>query len=175
MKESLKIIGSSILLAICYGIFHDFITAHLAIEYFTIGHPKIIKSESPFVLAIIWGTIATWWVGLILGVLLLMASRTGKHPKLPFKAIIPYQLRLLTVMSLTAFLGGVIGFTLSKLEFIYLMPNLSERILQEKQNLYLAVLWAHSSSYLTGLLGGIVTCILIWKSRKKSLSNNHDY
>lgn len=50
--ESIKIVRISILLAILYGICPDLITVNISIEYFTIGHPKIIESESLILLAI---------------------------------------------------------------------------------------------------------------------------
>ena len=48
--------------AAAYGILHDLITAHVCVEYFTIGHPRIVDSESPLVLALVWGVVAMWAV-----------------------------------------------------------------------------------------------------------------
>ena len=62
MMTFVKIVLSTLFSAISYGIIHDMITAHFCVEYFTIGHPKIIESESPVLLALLWGVIATWWV-----------------------------------------------------------------------------------------------------------------
>ena len=75
----LKIVLLSILAAISLGIPHDLITAHLCLEYFTVAHPFIFPSNKPVVTALLWGVIATWWVGLILGVGLAIAARAGKH------------------------------------------------------------------------------------------------
>jgi hypothetical protein len=57
--ETLKIVGFAALAAIVYGIGHDQVTAHLCVEYFTIGHPPIFPTASPFLLALGWGVIAT--------------------------------------------------------------------------------------------------------------------
>ena len=51
-------------------------------EYFTIGHARLIDSESPTVWALYGGVIATWWVGLPLGIGLALAARAGSRPKL---------------------------------------------------------------------------------------------
>ena len=51
--------------AVIYGILHDQITARICVEYFTIGHPPIFPTESPTLLGIGWGILATWWVGLL--------------------------------------------------------------------------------------------------------------
>lgn len=80
--ENARIIGFATLAAIAYGILHDQVTAHLCVEYFTIGHPPIFATSSPFLLALGWGVIATWWVGLPLGIGLAIAARAGPAPKL---------------------------------------------------------------------------------------------
>ena len=64
---ALRIIGLCVLAAVLYGVAHDQVTARVCVEYFTIGHPRILATESPTVLGLAWGVIATWWVGLVLG------------------------------------------------------------------------------------------------------------
>ena len=65
--ESLKIIALCIFSAVLYGILHDQVTARVCVEYFTIGHPPVFATESPTLLAIGWGIIATWWGRAVLG------------------------------------------------------------------------------------------------------------
>ncbi|MFO0941023.1 MAG: hypothetical protein U0930_09660 [Pirellulales bacterium] len=36
---------------------HDQITARICIEYFTIGHPRIIPTDDPTILGIVWGIV----------------------------------------------------------------------------------------------------------------------
>ena len=69
----LRIVLQCVALAIVYGIVHDVVTAHVCVEYFTIGHPTVIGCTSPVMLALTWGVLATWWVGLGLGLLLGLA------------------------------------------------------------------------------------------------------
>jgi hypothetical protein len=57
--QSIAIIFLSVAAAIVYGIVHDQITARICIEYFTIGHPRLIDSDSPTVLGLFWGVVAT--------------------------------------------------------------------------------------------------------------------
>ena len=45
MVQSIAIIFVCVAAAIVYGILHDQITARICIEYFTIGHPRLIDSE----------------------------------------------------------------------------------------------------------------------------------
>jgi hypothetical protein len=83
--QSLKIILACVLAAILYGIAHDQITARFCIEYFTVFHEKIVETQSPTLLGLAWGVVATWWVGAIFGILLAMVSRLGSRPKLQFR------------------------------------------------------------------------------------------
>ncbi|MDA0768100.1 MAG: hypothetical protein O3A92_14920, partial [Verrucomicrobia bacterium] len=53
------IIITSVLAAMFYGIIHDQVTARICVEYFTIGHPRLIDSDSPGVLGLFWGVVAT--------------------------------------------------------------------------------------------------------------------
>ena len=79
--ESPKIIAFSILAACVYGIAHDLITAHVCVEYFLPPvHPVIVSTTNPILLALIWGIIATWWVGLFLGFPLAVVCRFGSKP-----------------------------------------------------------------------------------------------
>jgi hypothetical protein len=72
---SLKIVALCTASAVLYGICHDQVTARVCVEYFTVGHAPIFHTESPTLLAFWFGTMATWWVGLILGVLAALAAR----------------------------------------------------------------------------------------------------
>lgn len=155
------------MLAVFYGICHDLVTAHISLEYFTVGHPKVIDSESPFHLALAWGVIATWWVGLILGVLLSFAARAGKRPKLKFSQTIKPMLALIGIMAIAAFVAGILGYVLAKSEVFTLIENLAAQIEPEKHHLYLTVGWSHGASYLVGFIGGIVLCLGLWNKRKR--------
>jgi hypothetical protein len=70
-----------VLAAVTYGILHDQVTARVCVEYFTIGHPPIFGTDDPTLLALGWGVLATWWVGVMLGVPLAVVARLGKRPK----------------------------------------------------------------------------------------------
>lgn len=81
--QAIRIILLCICSAIFYGIVHDQITARICVEYFTIGHPPVFNTDSPTLLGFGWGVIATWWVGLILGLPLSLAAGDplrGHHP-----------------------------------------------------------------------------------------------
>ena len=144
------------------------VTANISIEYFTIGHPKIIKSESPFQLALSWGVIATWWVGLILGILISFTARFGKHPKADLENVFRLMLQLVLAMGIIAIIAGLIGYITARFNLIFLNDRVAAQIEKERHHLFLIAGWSHSASYLTGFIGGIVVCIKIWKKRKLS-------
>src|SRR5438270_12945908 len=120
MMESVKIVLTCIAAAVLYGIAHDQVTAHVCVEYFSIAHPTILPLTSATLLAIQWGIVATWWVGLPLGGGLAISARFGARP--PFCA---RDLRrpigiLLLFMGAASLLSGLTGFALAKAHWITL-------------------------------------------------------
>jgi hypothetical protein len=110
MRESLRIVAVCMLAAVGYGILHDLITAHVCVEYFTEWHPQIVSSRNPVVLALVWGVVATWWVGALLGMLLAVVARAGsRYPKLALSQLarpIAYVLGITGVAALALGLAG---------------------------------------------------------------------
>src|SRR5258705_9772894 len=113
--EFLRIVGLGLGAAIGYGIVHDQITARICVEYFTVGHPPLISSTSPTLLALAWGVAATWWVGLPLGLGLAVAARAGTRPKVGAAAVAPSVLVLLGIMASCALMAGLTGYLLARL------------------------------------------------------------
>jgi len=79
--QALAIIAMCVAMAVAYGIVHDQITVRICLEYFTVGHPPVFPTSDPTLLALGWGVIATWWVGLLLGILLACAARRERHDR----------------------------------------------------------------------------------------------
>ncbi len=152
--EVLRIWGMCIAAAILYGIVHDQVTARVCVEYFTVYHPHVINSTSPTLLALTWGVLATWWVGAILGYLLVLAARLGRRPRLTACDLLRPLLLVLAAMAVVALGAGVIGYCTDPLT-----PRFS------------ADLWAHTASYITGTLGGIALCI--WTLRRRRWLAQH--
>ena len=145
MRHSLGIVLLSIFAAVLYGELHDQVTAHLAMEYFSVYHPPVLGGlTDPFLLAVVWGFIATWWVGLFLGVPLGLSARAAslRLPPLTARDLVRPLLHLLAAMALCAFLAGVVGWQAA----------------QNKSPALSAVRWAHNASYLSGICGGFVLC-----------------
>lgn len=164
---ALRIILLSVLAAVLYGTLHDQVTARICVEYFTVGHARLIESESPTVLGLFWGVVATWWVGLPLGVGLAFFARIGTRPRLEACDLLLPLGRLLLVMYGIAILAGLIGYFTAKAGIFHLVERLAMRIPPEHHIPFLVCGWAHSASYLAGFVGGITLWILTWRRRGK--------
>jgi hypothetical protein len=160
-----SIIGLCILAAVTYGIVHDQVTARVCVEYFTIGHPPVFPTESPTLLGLGWGIIATWWVGVLLGVPLAVAARMGSRPQRDARSLVRSIGILLAVMAVSATIAGFMGYSLALAGKISLTEPLASRIPVERHPLFLADLWTHLASYRVGFIGGLVVIASVWRSR----------
>jgi hypothetical protein len=163
--QSIVIILMSIAAAVCYGIVHDQVTARVCVEYFTVGHPPIFDTDDPTLLGIGWGIIATWWVGLLLGIPLAIVARAGSRPKHSATSLLRPILLLLAVMAVCAFVAGIVGYFLAASGAVFLVGPTASVLAKEKHVPFIADLWAHSASYLVGFVGGIVVMVQIWRAR----------
>lgn len=162
----LLIVALAVAAAVVYGIVHDQVTARLCVEYFTIGHPPVFDTDSPTLLAFGWGTIATWWVGVILGIPAAMLAQLGRGPRLgPGQLLAPLGWLLATMGSL-ALTAGVAGWLLAAGGSIGLSGPLADAVPAGKHVAFIAVWFAHTASYAVGFVGGIVFCLWIWVQRR---------
>jgi hypothetical protein len=159
--------------AALYGIIHDQITARVCVEYFTVGHPPIFGTDNPTVLGIGWGILATWWVGVLLGVPLAIVARAGSRPKRSIHSLIRPIGRLLAVMGVGALGAGLLGFFLACSGVVFLVEPLARQVSADRQVLFIADLWAHSASYLIGFVGGLVVMVGVWRSRGRVAGAPH--
>ena len=164
--ESIKIILLSIAAATAYGIVHDQITARICVEYFTIGHPPIFGTEDPTLLGLGWGIIATWWVGLFLGVPAAVVARGGSWPKRDAHWLLKPISFLMAVSACGAILAGLAGWWLASQNLVHLVGPLAEKVPPEKHVPFLIDGFAHSASYGFGFVGGIVLMACILRSRQ---------
>lgn len=165
--EFAKITLFALAAAIVYGILHDQVTAHLCVEYFTIAHPPLFPTQSPFWLAIGWGIVATWWVGLPLGLLLAMAARIGTRRKLGWRDLRRPVLALLLAMAACAAVAGIIGAVRAQQGAVVLAQSWG--IPDDRQVAFMADAWAHLASYGSGTIGGLVLIAFVVARRLRPL------
>jgi hypothetical protein len=156
MLEGLKILLLCIVAAITYGIVHDNITARVCVEYFTVGHPPVFRTQSPTLLALGWGVIATWWVGAMLGIPAAFLARLGTWPKVSAGELTRPIALLLATMAVCSLVAGMIGHSLARRGVPFLTEPLASRIPHEKRAAYIADAFAHEAAYAVGFLGGVV-------------------
>ena len=163
--ETAKIVLLSIAAAVIYGIVHDQITARICVEYFTIGHPDIFGTDSPTLLGLGWGVVATWWAGVLIGFPLALAARLGSQRKRSAGSLVVPIAKLLGVMAVCAAVAGLVGLGLATLGIISLDSSLARLIPPEQHRYFLTDLLAHNASYLSGFGGGLVLAWNVWRTR----------
>ncbi len=164
-KEFLRIVALCIGAAVFYGLIHDQITARLCLEYFTVAHPPVVVSDSPTVQGLVWGVIATWWVGFLLGVPLAIVSLTGDYPPWTAKRLVRPIGILLATMAVCAASAGFLAYELASSGRITIAPGWADAITPEHHAPFVAVAWTHNVSYLSGFVGGIVLIFSVWNAR----------
>lgn len=163
--ESLKIVLLSIAAAVTYGVLHDQVTARVCVEYFTIGHPPIFNTNSPTLLALGWGVIATWWMGLLLGIPCAAAARVGSLPKTDAAQLIRPIGILLVVMGCISLAAGLAGHEAASAGVVSLVEPLESSVPAEKHIAFITDLWAHLAAYATGFFGGLALCVWVLVGR----------
>jgi hypothetical protein len=163
--QTLKIVVGCIAAAILYGIVHDQFTARICLEYFTVFHPPVFATQSPTLLGIGWGIIATWWMGAFLGVLIAIAARAGSRSKIAAEELVRPIAWLLLTMATLALLCDVLGFVLARNGSIQLPEFVAAGIPKHMHQRFMADWWAHNASYASGFVGGIVLCVIAYRNR----------
>jgi len=168
VRQSTAIIVLAIAGAVIYGILHDEITARICIEYFTIGHPPVFATDDPTLLGLGWGVIATWWVGLILGVLLAGSAQFGSWPRVAVGQFYRPLFVTLLCVGVVATLAGVVGHVAATRGWVYLVGPIVERLPAHRHVAFLTDLWTHLASYTGGAIGGLALCIWVLVRRKRA-------
>ncbi|MCB8933269.1 MAG: hypothetical protein M9921_09685 [Fimbriimonadaceae bacterium] len=137
-----------------FGIALDLVTAHVAVEYFTVHHPHVIDSDSPIAMALIWGVGASWWFGLGAGFLLWWVNRRRPQP-VAWSQIFGWIVRALAW--LWALMMGIL---LAVYGLAGLVPMHQRGPTFEHDRRLMAVALTHATEY---VLGGVIVVILLVK------------
>lgn len=187
-----KIMGGSILAAVLYGLINDQITARICPEYFTQGfHRQMMQqwdgpvfgklknvleqTKSPTVIGGIWGVVATWWMGALLGVPVTIAARAGSWPQLTMKDLVKPVGVGLGAMGASAFGAGLYGYYRArsgKINKNRLQYSVAHGVPDEKMDAFIADAYAHNVGYLGGALTGLG--ILSWVLAKRYALNKKE-
>jgi hypothetical protein len=171
----LLIIGLGPLIGGLYGIIHDQLTYTISPEYYTkfkfyqfglmdIGNEAIFPNPRLQVSTV--GFMATWWMGLPIGLILGLVGLTIKDNRQMFRI----TLKAFVLTTIVAFITGLIGLAYGKV----ILANtgvswwLPDNLIDKKN--FIAVGSMHNFSYLGGLIGLIAGIIYILRQRKKIIS-----
>lgn len=166
--EFARIWLATIVLSVAYGIAHDMVTAHVCVEYFTVGHQDLFGTDTPILLALGWGTVATWWVGLVLGGLIATAAQVGPARRLPLPELVRPAALLLIVVAASAIAFGIVGYTLARMDEVQLAGVLAQEVPARSHDRFMANAWAHTAAYAAGALGALMLCGWIVASRVRT-------
>jgi uncharacterized membrane protein YsdA (DUF1294 family) len=160
-----------------YGIIHDQVTYSISVEYFTkfkfyqfglmdMGNEAIFPN--PRIQVSIIGFMATWWLGIPIGLLLGIEVLRYKEVKNVFKA---YFKGIFITISI-AILGGIVGYIYSHFFLVnkpldnYINYYIPDNVIDI--NNYIIVGTIHNFSYVSGIIGLLVALIYSSVKRKKT-------
>ena len=150
--ETVLFVVQVVLLSCALGIAIDLVTANVAVEYFTVHHPHVVDSDSPWVMALIWGIGASWWFGLAAAALLWWVNSRRAVP-LHRERVVLMVARAMVLLWLLM-MAIMVGVYL----FAGMIPAADRRPTFESDRRLMAVAMAHAAEY---ALGGLLTVILM--------------
>jgi hypothetical protein len=169
----LKIVLFVTLTMISYGIAHDQVTARVSIEYFTIGHPPLINTENPTLIAFAWGFVATWWVALPAGVIVALMARVGTWHKITWTDLRRPALIYIAATATVCVIAGIIGCIAASRGWVWLLEPMASAVPSERHTRFLANLWAHTAAYVMGVVGTLALCgWILWTRRHQTHSKS---
>ena len=168
-----------------YGIIHDQITYTISEEYYTkfkfiqfglsqdhwgmghnIGTEKLpeIELRQPRLGVSIIGVLATWWVGMIIGIILGLVGLIHKNGKDMFMKTI----KAFILTTIIALVTGIVGLIYGNLFLTKNRPNwyLPENLIDFDN--FIMVGSMHNFSYLGGLIGLIIGIIYSIRQKRKN-------
>jgi len=160
-----RIVIVCVIVAVVYGVIHDEITAHICVEYFTVAHPHLFPTQSPTILGIAWGITGTWWLGLLLGLVLArVATVDAGAPKLNARFLASRIALIVGITAFSALVSGVAVYYLAMNSHLVLPdPNVSP----EKHNAFYAVWAAHLASYFAAISTSLLVVLNVWSMRMR--------
>jgi hypothetical protein len=155
---------SMVIIAMLYGIIHDFITYYISPDYFVLGK-GIESAKDGFNIDVVkLAMMALWWVGLLIAVIFLIANNSRKHtPQLRYPTLYRLTIYPLSISIVFAVLIGSF-FYLYGLRFNDWLPELASMTAQRR---FMTTWGVHIGSYLGGLVGLVVAVIRIVALRKR--------
>ncbi|MFO0912369.1 MAG: hypothetical protein U0795_05405 [Pirellulales bacterium] len=164
LRRFLTIVLGATGLACLLGIAVDLVTAHVAVEYFTVHHPHIVDSESPWVMALVWGIGASWWFGAVAGLIVATINHRRQEP------IEPGRILKWSAISCVILWMVMMGILVGVLALANTIPVEIRRPTFDFDRRIMAVAMAHQFEYLLGAIALAIVAIITWRSGLQSRS-----
>ena len=95
---------------------------------------------------------------------MILAARAGSKPALPASELLSPIASLLAFMAASAVLFGMIGYVLAR-NGVLATDWLTFTDSPARRYRFMADWWAHSASYGTAFIGGVVLCVMTYRRR----------
>lgn len=153
-------LASCALISVIFAIFHDLITFNISYEYFEIAK-DLGKDLKFFPKVVILAAKASYWVGLIVGIILVIANNPRKRLEpLPYKTLYRYLVYPFVSAITMALLGVLTAYSV----FPYFTANGGEQVLKYPMRFEI-VAFIHWGTYIGGAIGAVVGGVQILKNR----------
>lgn len=179
MKRILRLSSATIIaiiIASIYGVLHDQVTYTISPEYFTkfkfvqFGFYELVGGDltsfARFWVLVV-GILATWWVGIPIGVILGSIELFAIKSENFYRAMVNRYLLTIVIALVFGGFGAIVGMLSAyQLENEKWLP--SEIIDRER---FLIVGFIHTFSYIGGAIGVIVSCIYCFIQKRRGKVN----
>jgi hypothetical protein len=166
MKRT-AIVILAVAMAVAFGVVHNLVTVQISPANFTVGHARLVPSDSPLVLAIAWGVVTPFVAGLIVGIPLSLVATVGPMPKLSSAQLVLPVAALCVAMAAASVVGGVVGHARATGGSHNVPDSMVRRVPADELARFASVRTAHAWAHRAGLAGGIVLWFYAWRVRRQ--------
>ncbi len=157
LRRFVTIVAGFIGLACLLGICLDAVTANVAVDYFSVYHPRIVPTNNSWILAVVWGVAASWWFGAIAGVIVATVNHLRPCPLEPARILKWARIACLVLWLL------MMTILLAVLAIASTIPLEERKETFDHDRRLMAVAMAHQYEYLLGAMALLVLSIMTWR------------
>jgi len=165
MKRT-AIVILAVAMAVAFGIAHNLITVQISPANFTVGHARIVPTDSPVLLAIAWGMVTPLVAGLIVGVPLSIVATAGSKPQLATAQLVLPIAALCMAMAVGSVVGGAVGYARARSGSHGVPESLVRRVPLPELVRFASIRTAHTWAHRAGFVGGVVLWLYAWRVRQ---------
>ena len=168
VRRFLTIAIGSTALACLLGICLDLVTANVAVEYFSVHHPRVLPTDNSWALALFWGVAASWWFGAIAGVIVATVNHRRQQPLAPARILRWVAIACVVLWTI------MIAILLIVMAISSTIPVEQRPETFESDRRLIAVAMAHQYEYVLGAVTMLIIAIMTWKSKPQLDSTKID-